>query len=252
MCAASGRSSNADQHRINFVRRSSPHSTSSLAFRAGLDRQKSCRLTHGAPRRISRQKRLLLLGRRPGRISPATRGRSTARRCLRSGRRVGSRSRTRRRIRSRFRRRTRSRIGSRTRSRIWSWHAGRLRLWRQGPADRWAAWIWISLALMIVMPVAVSSNNNGVNCVVDPNRLYTSMAAVSLSMGKSAARNKNAQNAGERQSSQHCTKKSQTAHYVPHWLSAGFLPQLIDSKLLRDSSEIDFVRGHLNSARGLR
>jgi hypothetical protein len=168
----------------------------------------------------------------------ATRGRSTARRCLRSGHRVGSRSRTRRRIRNRFR----SRIGSRTRSRIWSWHAGRLRLWRQGSADRWAAWIWISLALMIVMPVAVSSNNNGMNCVVDPNRLYSSMAAVTLSMGKSAARNKNAQNAGERQSSQHCTKKSQTAHYVLHWLSAGFLPQLKDSKLLRDSSEIDFVQ----------
>jgi len=68
--------------------------------------------------------------------------------------------------------------------------------------------------------------------------------AVTLFMRKSAARNKNAQNAGERQSSQHCTKKSQTAHYVLHWLSAGFLPQLIDSKLLRDSSEIDVVRGN--------
>jgi hypothetical protein len=80
--------------------------------------------------------------------------------------------------------------------------------------------IWIAI-LAVTRLTMESSNNDWMNCIDDPKRLGTNLAFAAMTivcMGMCSAHgNKDADDAGERHSSQHCGKISRTVHSVLHW-----------------------------------
>jgi hypothetical protein len=80
--------------------------------------------------------------------------------------------------------------------------------------------IWIAI-LAVTRLTMESSNNDWMNCIDDPKRLGTNLAFAAMTivcMGMCSAHgNKDADDTGERHSSQHCGKISRTVHSVLHW-----------------------------------